>query len=394
MTAPPPPPGAALVANLVGQIAFGLLAMTICLPSMPSWSATFGASPAAVQLTFSGYLLAYGLAQLVHGPLSDRLGRRRVLIAGLALAGLGSLAAAFAPGLGSLIAARVLQGAGAGAGMVVGRAIVQDRFVGHQRTRVMAYVGMALGVCPPLATLVGGQLHVQFGWRAGFLLMATMAVLMMLAAWRGLPAHPSTTTAAPPPGLRDLLASYARLLREARFLRYVGVLALTNAAFFAFLGGAPRVLTSYGVGPERIGWFVMCVTFSYVAGNFLTSRLIQRLGEARLLAMGQLASAAGIGLVLALALAGLTTPLALALPLVLMGIGHGFVMPTLLTGTVGLMPALAGAAAAVAGTSQQLVGALSGWLVGLVPHDTALPLALLMLAFTASAAAVQAGLRR
>ena len=172
--------------------------------SVATSSSTFNAAPATVQLTFSGYLLAYGLTQLVHGPLSDRLGRRRVLLAGLALAAVGSLWAAFAPGLGALIAARVLQGAGAGAGMVVGRAIVQDRFVGHQRTRVMAYVGMALGVCPPLATLVGGQLHVSFGWRASFLLMAAMAVVMMLAAWRGLPAHPVTTpaakTVAPPPG--------------------------------------------------------------------------------------------------------------------------------------------------------------------------------------------------
>jgi DHA1 family bicyclomycin/chloramphenicol resistance-like MFS transporter len=193
--------------------------------------------------------------------------------------------------------------------------------------------------------------------------------------------------------VRDLLDSYGRLLREARFLRYVGVLALTNAAFFAFLGGAPRVLTSYGVGPAHIGWYLMCVTFSYVAGNFLTSRLIQRLGEARLLAMGQVASAAGIGLVLVLALAGLTTPLALALPLVLMGIGHGFLMPTLLTGTVGLMPALAGAAAAVAGLMQQLMGALGGYSVGLVSHANTVNLGLLMLAFTLCAMAAQFLLR-
>ncbi|MDB5942874.1 MAG: drug resistance transporter, Bcr/CflA subfamily protein, partial [Ramlibacter sp.] len=117
-----------LTVNLVAQLAFGLLAMTICLPSMQDWPVAFGASQAAVQLTFSGYIAAYGCLQLVYGPWSDRIGRKPVLMLGLVLACLGSLLAAFAPGVGTLTLARVLQGAGAGAGMVVGRALVQDLY--------------------------------------------------------------------------------------------------------------------------------------------------------------------------------------------------------------------------------------------------------------------------
>ena len=157
-----------MVANLLAQIAFGLLAMTICLPSMQEWGSIFSAEQSQVQLTFSGFVMAYGGLQLVYGPLSDRHGRRAILFAGLTLGLAGSVLAACASDIQGLVLARVLQGAGSAAGMVVGRSMVQDLFQGPERTRVMAFIGMVLGLCPPLATVVGGQLHVRFGWQANF----------------------------------------------------------------------------------------------------------------------------------------------------------------------------------------------------------------------------------
>ena len=387
------PPGRLLIANLIAQIAFGLLAMTICLPSMQEWGALFGARQSAVQLTFSGYLVAYGLLQLVYGPLSDRYGRRPILMIGIALAGVGSLFSALAGDLASLTAARVLQGAGAAAGMVVGRAAVQDLFQGPQRTRIMAYIGMATGLCPPLATLIGGQFHVRLGWQANFVLIGALSVALLLAAWRGLPARASRVPT-DSHWLAGLLASYARLARESTFLLYVAVLSLTVAAFYAFLSGAPIVLRAYGIGPASIGWYIMVVPLSFIAGNFLTSRLIHHQGERRLMQMGQIVSVAGIGLMLALGLARLETPLAFCVPLMLMGFGHGLLMPACLAGTIGLMPALAGAAAAVAGVSQQLMGALGGYAVGWVSHEGSVNLALLMMAFTLSACIAQGVLHR
>jgi DHA1 family bicyclomycin/chloramphenicol resistance-like MFS transporter len=382
-----------LTANFVAQLAFGFLAMTICLPSMQEWPAIFGASQASVQLTFSGYVAAFGGFQLLYGPLSDRIGRKPVLLLGVALCGAGSLLAAFAPDLGVLILARVLQGAGAAAGTVIGRAMVQDLFSGHERTRMMAFIGMTMGVCPPLGTLVGGQLHAHFGWQSNFLLMAVLAMILLLAAWYGFPdAKPQRESHAS--GWRELFRGYVRLAHEPAFLLYVVILATATAAFYSFLGGAPIVLASYGVPPERIGWYIMCPPIAYIFGNLLTTRLIRRLGDRRIMTLGQACALSGIGLVLALGIAGVHRPLALALPLMLLGMGHGLLAPPSLTGTVGLVPALAGSAAAVAGLMQQLTGATGGFVVGLVPHHGPVNLALVMLSWSLFGFAAQVVLYR
>ncbi len=398
-----------LVANLVGQLAFGLLAMTICIPSMQEWARIFNTSQAQVQLSFSGFVVTYGLLQLVYGPLSDRLGRKRVLMVGLVLALLGSIAAALATDISALVAARVLQGAGSAAGTVVGRAMVQDLFRGPQRTRIMAYVGMAMGLCPPTATIIGGQLHVQLGWQANFVVIAVGAVLLLVAAWRGLPdrveaaqdpdlAQPGGAdgrTARVAPGwLRAMGQSYARLAREPSFALYVCILGLSTGCFYAFLGGAPLVLGGYGVGPDGIGFYIMVIPMSYIVGNYLTTRVVQRLGDQRMMVIGQSSTIAGIVLMLVLALAGLKTPLALALPLMLLGLGHGMLVPPTLAGTVGLLPALAGSAAAVVGLMQQLFGGLAGYGVGLVSHHNAVNLGLVMLAFSSGAALCLVALHR
>jgi DHA1 family bicyclomycin/chloramphenicol resistance-like MFS transporter len=234
---------------------------------------------------------------------------------------------------------------------------------------------------------------VRLGWQANFLLIAAMAVALLVAGWRGLPAQQKAPLAETR-WLVGMLAAYPRLAREPAFLLYVAILALTTGTFYCFLAGAPIVLRSYGVGPEGVGWYIMFVPVSYIAGNFLTSRLVHRLGERRIMLLGQVLTLCGLLLMLVLGLAGLKTPLAFAAPLILLGIGHGFLMPPSLAGTVGLVPALAGAAAAVAGVTQQLMGAAAGYAVGLLNHDGSVNLGLLMLAFTLCALAAQVLLYR
>ncbi|MEO6623437.1 MAG: MFS transporter, partial [Burkholderiaceae bacterium] len=156
----------------------------------------------------------------------------------------------------------------------------------------------------------------------------------------------------------------------------------------------PIVLASYGIGPQGVGFYIMAIPISYIVGNFLTSRLITRLGERRMMQLGQFGSASGLLLVVGLGLAGLKTPLAFVLPLLLLGVGHGLLMPPALAGTLGLVPALAGTAAALAGVSQQLMGALGAYFVGLVSHDGAVNLSLLMLAFMLASLSAQVVLHR
>ncbi len=374
-----PEPSGWLTVAVIAQMALGLLAMTVCVPSMLDWPATFGATTAQVQLTFSAYVAPYGLLQLVHGPLSDRIGRRPVLLTGLALCLAGAVLGAFATDLWTLVSARMLQGAGGAAGMVVGRAMVQDLFVGPQRTRMMAFVGMTMGVCPPVAMVAGGYLHVTLGWQANFVLLAVLTLLVAFLAWRVLP---EPVRGADRPAPQPVIGSYLTLLRAPRFVALIVLLASSSAAFYTYLAGAPLVYKQFGVSPQSLGFYIMVIPLSYMAGNVLTTRLIGRLGERRLMQWGQAFTFAGLGVVLALAMVSLHSPLAVALPLILLGVGHGLMMPPTLAATVGLMPALAGSAAALGGVTQQAIGSLGGYFVALVAHHDAVNLVLQMLGWT------------
>jgi DHA1 family bicyclomycin/chloramphenicol resistance-like MFS transporter len=222
-------PQPALIAQKLGQLAFGLLAMTLCIPSMAEWGGAFATTQAMVQLTFSGYVAAYGLLQLAYGPLSDRLGRRRVLLAGLAITLLGTLLAALADHIATLVVARTLQGAGTAAGMVVGRALVQDLFEGAARTRMMAGIGMTMGLCPPAGTLIGGQLHEALGWRAPFWLTLAIGLLLATAAWRVLPRGASLASADAPHWLSAM--GHARFAREPGFTAHALLVGGATATF-------------------------------------------------------------------------------------------------------------------------------------------------------------------
>jgi len=223
--------------------------------------------------------------------------------------------------------------------------------------------------------------------------VSVLALLLAIAAWRGLPARAPRT--APEHGMvRGLLQGYRRLLQERTFLLYVGMMCSTTATFYSFLAGAPVVLKSYGVTPDRIGFHILSTTLAYIVGNMLTSRLVQRQGDRRMMLWGQALTVSSLLLMLALGLAGLASPLAFSGPLLLMGVGHGLLVPPTLTGTVGLVPALAGSAAALGGVAQQFAGAGAGYAVGLVPAGAQVPVALLMLACTSVGLASQIMLAR
>jgi DHA1 family bicyclomycin/chloramphenicol resistance-like MFS transporter len=271
--------------------------------------------------------------------------------------------------------------------------MVQDLFHGPERTKVMAYVGMSLGCVPPLASITGGQIHVHLGWHANFYLLMLLASLLTWWAWRALPA-PQPVANDPTVEAITFLGAYKRLLQSPIFIRYLIILAVTTATFYTFLGGAPLVLKSYGVGPEGVGFYIMTIPLSYFVGNYITSRFIHRLGERTISQWGQLFTLSGIAIMLGLALAGVHTPLAFSLPLIFLGFGHGLLVPPTLSGTVAVIPALAGSAAGFAGVVQQITGGVGGYLIGFLSNDNAVNLGCMMMGFALCGLISHMSLRR
>lgn len=365
-----------LIANLVAQIAFGFFAMAICIPSMQEWKELLNTSQASVQLSFSAFIVAFAVGLLVWGPLSDQYGRRRMLAGGAVIAGLASIAAALATGIEMLTLARIVQGIGASAGGVVARAMVQDQFDGSERTRVMAYIGAAMGLSPVVSSLLGGYIHVTLGWQANFYLIAGLSVLLMFLI-RALPGRRLDHQLGPAT-IWGVVGGFGQLIRDRRFRACTLLSAGAFGAFLTFMAGSPVVLGGFGVGPEHVGLYIMAAPLCYIVGNLMTTRLVGRFSESQLMSIGYGLSMMSLALVVLTQVIYMPTALAFVLPMTLFGLGNGLTVPTSLVGTVGAIPALAGSAAALAGLTQQLSGALGSFLVGLVPHQGAINLIVIM----------------
>ena len=373
---PPPAPIPLLVALMVAS----QVAITIFLPSLPAIAEDLGTSQALAQMTVSAYLGSFALAQLVVGPLSDAIGRRRPLIAGLVLFTIGGLACALAPNIAFLIAARVVQAVGGCTCIVISRAIVRDTTDGPAATRAMAYLGMSLAVAPMVAPLVGGQLEAHFGWQSNFLatglLGAGALAATLLTLRETLPPEARKHTRA---GV--LALTYMRLARMARFMGYSLSTGAMGATFQAFIAGTPvAFIVVMGVTPEAFGFFILSAPAGYIIGNYLSSRLAHRVSRGRMIWAGGLLSIAGTGATVALALGGLDTPYTLLLPIFVYSWGSGFLVPNSLAGALTeVEPAAAGSAAALGGFIQMGAGFVSTLIVASLIQTSFLQLGLLML---------------
>jgi multidrug resistance protein len=225
---------------LVAISAVGPLALNIFVPSMPGLQSEFGVSYGRVQLTLTLYIIGMALCQLVYGPLSDRFGRRPVLLAGMALFVVASILAALATSITVLIAARLLQAIGGASGLVLSRAIVRDLYDRDRSASVLGYITMAFVVAPMLAPTVGGLLDQIAGWRSIFVLLALLGAAALAATWRKLPE--TNRNLAPSIRIAGLAAGYLTLLRSPSFLAYAFTLGFSSAVFFAFIAGAPYVM--------------------------------------------------------------------------------------------------------------------------------------------------------
>jgi DHA1 family bicyclomycin/chloramphenicol resistance-like MFS transporter len=371
MTAPTPArPAGAFLAVVVAVSALQPFALNVLAPATPGLSRSLETDYATVQLTLTLYLVTVAVSQLVVGPISDRIGRRPCILAGIALFALGSVLGALSNRIELLLLARVVQAAGSGTCFALARAAVQDSAPRDQIASLMGYITMAMVVSPMIAPLVGGFLDAAFGWRSIFVAMVALAAVVGVAAFLRLP---ETAPRRSDTSLLAMVQGYPTLLRHREFVAYALVLMFTTGAFFAFVAGAPYVVVDVmGRGPEVYGYFFLANASAYMLGNFISGRFGTRLGSVRLAGIGIVCSVAALVIEVICVLVLPWTPATLFLPFALNGFGNGLTIPGAVALTLGVEPRLAGTASGLAGALQLGFGALSavatGYIVTVWPH--------------------------
>jgi MFS transporter, DHA1 family, multidrug resistance protein len=364
------------------------LSLNILVPAMPGLATKLAADPARVQLTVSLYLMGLAAAQLVFGPLSDRFGRRPVVLAGLALATVASTAAIFAASIATLVIARVAQSLGASTGQTIGRAIIRDLYDRQHAASMIGLVTSVVVLMPMVAPLIGGILDTLFGWEAIFAF--TAAVSFAVCAWAMLDLPETRNLSLGPNSERHFRADLAALAASPRFFGYALCAGLGSAPFFSFLGAAPHVVVSMlGRTSAEYGLWFFVPSIGFMAGNFAVSRLTARFGIDALIWWGIALTIAGclLNVSVYVALPGWEMA-TIFLPQIVIGFGNGLLLPTSIAGAVSIRPQVAGTASGVTGFVQMGIAAVAAQLGGhVIAHAAdALPMLLLMLIFGAATA--------
>jgi DHA1 family bicyclomycin/chloramphenicol resistance-like MFS transporter len=351
------------------------LSTDMYLASLPGLTRTFATSAATVQLTLSVFALAFGIMQLVTGPLSDRFGRRPVLLGGIGLYAAASVACALAPSIEALIVGRLFQAVGCCTTVVVARAIVRDVFGAEGSARALAQALTVLAFGPIVGPVFGGVLEAVFGHRAVFVVLAAFGgMLFVVAARRLAETNRERNPAATRP--RVLLANYAHIARAPTFLAYALLGSATYAGLFAFISASSFVLIGVlGLSVTMFGVVYAAIIVGYLLGTLLCQRLLARIGLVRTAAVGAYLAAAGGAAMLALAWLGVHHWLAVALPQFVYMASHGINFPCAVAGTVRPFPRHAGAAAGLFGFLSMAIAALVGAWIGASYDGTPLPLA-------------------
>ncbi|MEO3427702.1 multidrug effflux MFS transporter [Pelagibius sp. CAU 1746] len=357
---------------LTAMVALGPISTDLYLPSLPAIGRDFGVANAEVQLTLSVFLAGFAVSQLAYGPLSDRFGRRPVILGGLALYLLATLVCAFASGIEMLILARFFQAVGACVGPVLGRAVVRDIYGRERAARMLSYMGMAMAMAPAFGPILGGFLEVWFGWRANFAVLGLFAATTLAAA---LVTLPETNQWKSPDATRPghILGNYRALLRHRSYLGYVMVTACTYSGIFSFISGSSFVLIGLlGLTPDVYGFCFAAIVVGYMIGTFLSGRLTVRLGLERMVQIGTAVQVAGGLAGIALYLAGIVTVPGIVGPVMVFMAGTGLAMPNAQAGAIGPFPQMAGSASALLGFFQMGLAALVGIAVGHGSGESAL----------------------
>ena len=360
-----PSPHAPSIVLLALATAMAPAALHMLVPALPLLAVVFDATPSAVQLVLTLFLVGIATGQLVYGPLSDRFGRRPVLIAGLVLFLAGTLLCGVAWSLPALIIGRTLQALGGCAGMVLGRAIVRDVYDRERSVSALATIMMVMSLAPSLSPAIGAYLAEWSGWRADFVLLGMVgtAVLILTAV------KLEETRAPAPVNFVGMIGSLILLLRSPAFLGVTFATSFTSASWFTFLAAAPYLLARLlHEPPSTYGLMILLPMAGYILGNVGVVRLSMLLGGVRLFILG-LALSLASGVMLAFWCLGDLTPWALFVPMALSSVGNGMSQPPGVAAGLSVYPRIAGAASGLLGFMQMTVAAFGTLLLGLLPRD-------------------------
>jgi DHA1 family bicyclomycin/chloramphenicol resistance-like MFS transporter len=345
------------------------------LPSFPFIGADLQASPAQMQQTLSLYLFTLALMTLFHGTLSDSFGRRPVILVSLALYVVTAAGCALAASLPQLLFWRAVQGLAAGAGIIVGRAIIRDSFAGHEAQRLMSLVTMIFGIAPAVAPVIGGWLQDWFGWRTIFWFLATYGVLLFFAVMRCLPeTHP--VAARQPFHARPLLRNYLHLGRDPKLVLLCLVIAFNFSGFFLYVVSAPAVIYDLlRMSEKDFAWLFVPGISGVMFGAFLSGRLAGRLSPRRTVSAGYLTMCGAV--VFNLAYCALFPPALpwTVLPVMIYTIGMALAMPSVTLITLDLFPQLRGMTSSLQGFAHSLFAGITAGVVSPLLSGSALTLA-------------------
>lgn len=359
------------------------LSIDMYLPSFPAIGKEFGASAAQIQLTLSGYMIGFTLGQLGYGPLSDRFGRKYILLSGISIYVVMTLLCATANDTETLTIYRFFQAIGGGAGTVLSRAIIRDRYDGTQMAKVMSLMLTIILFAPMIAPVIGGYVLIWFGWRAVFWTLAICGVLAIGVVLFGI------KESLPPerrskPGIRPLLRGYAMVLTHRQAIGYILTGGITFGALFAFLSGAPFVFIEfYGVAPEHLGYIFTLNVLGVMAGGWLNSKLVMTEGVFQMLTIGVWLLFAGAIVLFILIATNVWGMWGVILGIVFFTLPLNLINANAAAGALEFFPDNAGTASAVVGAVRYGFGAISGFCVGLLYDGTAMPMGWVVLGCSA-----------
>lgn len=365
------------IATLILVAGLSALTMNIFLPSLPAMAAWFDAPYALMQLSVALYLALSAALQIVIGPISDRYGRRKVLLWALILFLIATVGTLLAPTATSFLIFRMAQAVIA-AGMVLSRAVVRDMVADAEAASMIGYVTMGMSIVPMIGPVIGGVLDEHIGWQANFALLLILGLVTLWLVWADLGETATIRRISLPQQMRQ----YPLLLKSQRFWGYVLCAAFASGAFFAYLGGAPFVGTQvFGLTSSGIGAMFALAAVGYAAGNFVAGRYSVRIGMNRMVLLGAIVTLAGMAVLTVLTWAGVHSAYVFFGFTVFVGLGNGMTLPNANAGILSIRPDLAGTASGLGGAitigGGAALAALAGALLG--PGSSEMPLVLLML---------------